>query len=130
MSRRSWELRARDIIQASDYIRDYVRGMDRDAFLENRMAVAAVFHELTVIGGAARSIHAEIGQRTPKIPWVRIIGMRNRMVHEYFRIDASIVWETIRDALPDFADQMRELLPTIGDGAEGMDESARANETL
>lgn len=52
--------------------------------------------------------------RHPGLPWVDIIGMRNRLVHAYFDIDISLLWTTIADDLPAL---IRELERVVGDSA-------------
>ncbi len=47
----------------------------------------------------------------PEIPWQQIVGMRNRLIHEYFRINLEAVWETVRNDLPELIAQVEPMIP-------------------
>ena len=90
-----------DIVEAADAITLHIAGRERDAFLADRTAKAAVLHELTVIGEAAARVSQETRTRHRQIPWAEIIGFRNMVVHEYFGLSWSIVWVTATEDVPD-----------------------------
>jgi uncharacterized protein with HEPN domain len=90
-----------DLHQAISDIESFTEGMERDSFLRDRKTINAVIRSLEVLGEAARNIPEAIRMKYPAIPWKNIIGMRNKLIHEYFGVDVSMVWETIRiDLLP------------------------------
>ena len=60
---------------------------------------------------AARRISIETQQANPEIPWQQIIGMRNRLIHEYFRINLKAVWETVRNDLPKLIAWVEPIIP-------------------
>ncbi len=84
-------------IEALAFSRDRTRNdLDRD-----RMLTLALVKDIEIIGEAASKISTDCRTRYPGIPWVEIIGMRNRLTHAYFAIDLDIVWEVItNDLLP------------------------------
>ncbi|MGE3385677.1 MAG: DUF86 domain-containing protein, partial [Bdellovibrionales bacterium] len=61
---------------------------------------SAVVRELEAIGEAAKFISEETKLKFPDIPWAQIVGMRNKLIHEYFNVDDSIVWEVAKTQLP------------------------------
>jgi uncharacterized protein with HEPN domain len=67
-------------------------------------------HHLLIIGEAARAIDPAVRQRYPTIPWRQIAGMRNILVHDYFRINQAIVWETIENHLPSLNAEVKAIL--------------------
>jgi uncharacterized protein with HEPN domain len=67
---------------------------------------------LQIIGEAARRISPEFKESHPAIPWAAIVGMRHRLVHEYFRIRVQKVWEAVRDDLPKLIPQLETLVPS------------------
>ena len=71
--------------------------MTLDQFTTDRKTVRAVIRCLEVIGEATSKIPQHIREKYPAVPWVEIIGMRNRLIHEYFGVDNSIVWQTIEE---------------------------------
>lgn len=88
-----------DISNAILDIRSFVHGMSADAFMADKKTVNAVVRSLEVIGEATGKIPTDIRMRCPDVPWDEIIGMRNRLIHEYFGVDLDIVWQTIQDDL-------------------------------
>jgi uncharacterized protein with HEPN domain len=59
-----------------------------------------VIRPLEIIGEAARRISQDTRDAHPEIPWEQMIGMRNRLIHEYFRVNLTTVWETVQNDLP------------------------------
>jgi len=66
---------------------------------------------IQIVGEAARKVSPEFKQAHPEIPWQGIIGMRNRLVHDYFRIESSRVWEVIEKDLPALIPLIEPLIP-------------------
>jgi uncharacterized protein with HEPN domain len=62
-----------------------------------------------VIGEAAKQISEHVQSRFPQIPWAKMKGMRNVVVHEYFRVDLKILWQTITCDLPGLIPTLREI---------------------
>ena len=88
-----------DILIAARKIQQFTFEMTKVDFQENRMAQSAVIREFQVMGEATKQISEEARTQHPNIPWHQIAGMRDRMVHKYFRIDLDIVWDTIQQEL-------------------------------
>src|SRR5882724_9083287 len=104
------EERLRDILDASDEVREFVAGADRETFINSKMMRAAVVQKLTTVGEAASRLSPELRDRHPGIPWKRIRGMRNIVVHDYIGIDYEIIWESASAELPILAKQLTEIL--------------------
>lgn len=62
--------------------------------------VDAVVRELEIIGEAAGQCNEDFKKNNPEVPWKEAIGMRNRLIHEYFGVDLSVVWTTCMEDLP------------------------------
>lgn len=90
-----------DILKAAKLAQEFVADVDWDAFQLDLMRQAAVTRQLEIIGEAARRISEESQAEIPEIPWHQIIGMRNRIIHEYDRINLSTLWNTVQLALPE-----------------------------
>jgi uncharacterized protein with HEPN domain len=65
---------------------------------------------LEIIGEAARNLPDEVREMAPNIPWHKIIGMRNVLVHGYFMIELDIVWDTVQQDVPALKPAVEELL--------------------
>ena len=70
----------------------------------------ALTHLLQVIGEAARRVGRDFTERHPEIPWRAIIGMRNRVVHDYLFIDQDVVWDVVTDDLKPLISQLAKVL--------------------
>jgi uncharacterized protein with HEPN domain len=68
-------------------------------------------HPLEIVGEAARLVSQETRDIHPEIPWNQMIGMRNRLIHEYFRVDLVTVWETVQSDLPCLIELIEPLVP-------------------
>lgn len=82
-------------------------------FFNDTKTIDAVVRNLSVIGEAVNNIPDEIKIKYQDIPWDEIIGMRNKVIHEYFGVDADILWETIKTDLPIFKKQILKLSKEI-----------------
>ncbi|MBD2848630.1 DUF86 domain-containing protein [Paenibacillus sp. IB182496] len=104
-----------DILDAMNRIQEYIRGVDYDSFLNNGMMIDAVIRNLEVIGEASRNTSDDIRLRYPEIPWRSMIGLRNILIHEYFGIDESIVWEVITKNLGEMRPHLLKAIQEEGD---------------
>ena len=91
MSRRAAPLLVEDIWEAIEKIERYVSGLDHEAFIRDDKTVDSVVRNLEIIGEAANRIPENIRAQYSEIEWRKIIGLRNRIVHDYFSIDVEIV---------------------------------------
>jgi len=84
---RQWKLYLEDILSAIEKIQRYTQGMDLEKFRVSDITIDAVIRNFTVIGEAARQIPSEIELRYNQVPWQKMRGLRNIVVHEYFGVD-------------------------------------------
>ena len=93
---------------------DFVQGMAREDFQQDKRTQQAVIMSLIIVGEAATKVmdsHADFAQEHPQVPWRSMRGMRNRMAHRYFDIDLDMVWNTVQNALPELLRQLSALRP-------------------
>lgn len=110
MSSRNVNLLLEDILSAAKKIKNYTIDLKYETFSFDEKTVDAVVRNFEIIGEGARRIPEEFKLLHPEIEWRRIIGFRNRIVHEYFDIDYSIMWEIIEDYLPELIEKITLLL--------------------
>ena len=108
MPKRDAELLVGDIKTCLAQVNEYIRGMDLQAFLQDRRTVDAVTRNLEIIGEAARQLTEEDRAIYPQIPWAQIVGLRHRIVHDYFGIDTELIWEIASKDAPELAALLRE----------------------
>ena len=93
---------------------DFVQGMAREDFQQDKRTQQAVIMSPIIVGEAATKVmdsHADFAQEHPQVPWRSMRGMRNRMAHGYFDIDLDMVWNTVQNALPELLRQLSALRP-------------------
>lgn len=106
--------RLRDILDAITLIeREASRG--RDEFDRSEMLQVWIVHHLMIVGEAVRSIDPAFRLRHPEVPWRQIAGMRNLLVHDYFRINSAIVWETVERDVPLLKQQVSVILASFAE---------------
>lgn len=110
MPRRQWRIYLEDIVHAIEKIQRYSHDMTAEEFNSSDLVIDAVIRNLIVIGEAARQIPPEIETEYKDIPWQKMRGLRNIVVHEYFGIDNNIVWETITNDLPPLSPMLNAIL--------------------
>jgi len=100
------------IEQAATEACDFVEGLVKVDFLEDRRTQQAVIMNLVIIGEAITKImsrYAAFTQAHADVPWHGMRGMRNRIAHGYFDIDLDVVWETVQEGLPALLKQLPAL---------------------
>ena len=90
-----------DILDAIENIHDYTSGFTYNDFISNRMCVDAVIKNFLIIGEAVKKIPADIQSGHSSVDWKNIAGLRDVLVHAYFRIDDEILWDIIQNKLED-----------------------------
>jgi uncharacterized protein with HEPN domain len=110
---RSAKLYLADILEAMVAIERFVEGMDFETFRKDDKTSSAVIRKFEVIGEAAKQVPESIRQKHPAVPWKRMAGMRDRLIHFYFGVKHELVWETIRQELPRLKPLIRMILEEI-----------------
>jgi len=104
-----------DIVIAARKAMQFIEGMTWAEFDGSELHQVAVIRPLEIIGEAAGRVSAETKRSHPKIPWQQMIGMRNRLIHEYFRIDLEAVWHTVHKDLPELIALIEPMIPPESD---------------
>jgi uncharacterized protein with HEPN domain len=99
-------IRVQHILDAIQEIENYIEGVDLEIFLNNSMMFNATLRQLEIIGEAANGLTENFLQNTQEIPWARIIGLRNLIIHEYFGIDDITIWNIVKINLPDLKQKL------------------------
>jgi len=91
-------------------IESFVAGLDFNAFETDDKTLSAVIRKLEIIGEAVKQLGEDIRQTHPEIPWKQIAGMRDKLIHFYFGVNAHLVWQTIHSRLPELKAAMEQSL--------------------
>ena len=98
-----------DILESIDDINEFVAGFNFEAFANDKKTVKAVIRSLEVIGEAVNKLPQNIRDQYSESPWEEMVGMRNRIIHEYFGVDLNIIWQTIEEDLPSLKTNVRNM---------------------
>jgi len=104
-----------DIIEYSEKALKFIDNMSFDEFIEDEKTYMATVRALEIIGEAIRHIPDEIKQKYFEIPWHQITGFRNIVIHEYFGIDKSVVWNAATVDTIFLIEQLSHVLKNIGE---------------
>jgi uncharacterized protein with HEPN domain len=100
----------KDILKYAGYIQDFTRGKTFEAFDNDLQCELAVIRCLEVIGEATAKISEELKAAHSEIPWGKMKGMRNILIHTYNEIDDQYVWETVTQSIPRLIEQIEAIL--------------------
>jgi hypothetical protein len=110
MSKRGIVPSLKDILEATDRIHRYLGAMTLAEFLANTEKQDAVVRNLEIIGEAVRNIPPEFRKKHSDIAWSQIAGFRDRLIHQYFGVNWTILWDVVQEKLPTLRRQVEELL--------------------
>ncbi|MGO9175337.1 MAG: DUF86 domain-containing protein [Desulfobaccales bacterium] len=100
-----------DMLLAARKIMKYAQGVDSERFEQDEILQDAIMRRIQIIGEAARKVSEEFKEGHFEIPWNEIIGMRNKLIHEYFRIISEKVWEAVEKDIPNLIILIEPLVP-------------------
>ena len=110
MSKRDWKLFVEDILECIGKIEKYIENMEFNDYEKDSKTIDAVVRNLEIIGEASRNIPENIKMKYQNVYWKGIVGLRNRIIHEYFGVRLERVWETIKKDIPNLKPLFEKIL--------------------
>lgn len=108
--KRDYALYIKDISDCIQKIEEFVGEMEFEEFVNDDKTSSAVVRKLEIIGEATKNIPKDIRQKYKKIPWSDMAKMRDKITHFYFGVDYGIVWEVIKQRLPEIKPLIEQIL--------------------
>lgn len=99
-----------DIYDAIESINDFLKRKDKKTFEGDYLLQSAVFRQFEIIGEAASRLSKDFRKQHQEISWEKIIGMRHKMIHDYFEVSIDVVWNTYKIDLPVLKKEITLLL--------------------
>ncbi len=88
---------------------DYTKDIEYDAFINNSILVEACVFNLSQIGELANKIDKEFEEKNSSIPWRVLYGLRNKIVHDYEGVNLVLIWDIVKEDLPELNEQLKIL---------------------
>jgi uncharacterized protein with HEPN domain len=98
-----------DIRDAATKAIEFVASMSNEEFQGDHKTVFAVIRALEIIGEATKRIPDDFRQQYPEVPWREMAGIRDKLIHDYLRVNVNVVWKTVRDDLPALLIQLSKI---------------------
>jgi uncharacterized protein with HEPN domain len=111
-----------DMLLAARKVQEFTAGATWESFLASDLLQNAVMRQVQIIGEAARNVSDDFKTEHPDVPWKSIVGMRHRLVHDYFHIVPERVWEVVQHDIAALIAQIAPLVP-----ADRSEEDGRAS---
>lgn len=99
-----------DILDAIKEVEEFTQGMNFEGIARDKKTVNAVIRSLEVIGEAAKKIPVNVRKKYLNVPWKRMAGMRDKLIHEYHGIDLEIIWTVVTEELPPVKSEIEKVL--------------------
>lgn len=100
-----------DMLKAARKVVEYATGLDEASFLASSRDQDAILLQLTIVGEAAKRVSEEFRTSYPEVPWRRVAGFRDVVVHDYFKVDLEEVWRIVQGDVPTLIQLIEPLVP-------------------
>lgn len=100
----------RHISDECSYLLSVSKTLSKDEFLDNETLKRAVVRSLEIIGEATKKIPADFKVKWKSIQWKNMAGMRDRLIYDYIGVNYSIVWDVLKNKIPDLSTQIEQVL--------------------
>ncbi len=98
------------ILAEADYLLGRAAGVSFEAFVADETLRRAFVRSLEIIGEAAKKVPEDFRMSHPHVEWRAMAGMRDRLIHDYFGVDFELVWDVVRNRVPELRGQIGSIL--------------------
>ena len=116
MKKRDYSDFVQDIFDTINDVENFIDGMDFEEFIKDKKTVYSVVRAIEIIGEATKNVPELIRTKYPDVPWKKMAGMRDRLVHGYFGVDHEILWETAKEDVPQLKTPVSKVLEDLEKG--------------
>lgn len=107
-----------DIIQAAKQIQEFIHGVKKNQFESSSLIQSAVIRQIEIMGEAAKRLSEKVRLEHPEIPWKKLTGMRDILIHAYDHVDIDEVWNAVETSIPALSKQIETVITTFEKSGE------------
>jgi len=104
------EIYLHHILDECNYLLEKSSSTSYDKFVSDPTLTRAFVRSIEVIGEAVKKLPLSFREKHPEIPWKRIAGMRDKLIHDYMGIDYEVVWKTVKSHIPLLKKELEKIL--------------------
>ena len=104
------EVFLRHILDEIKFLNDHCKGLELHELMEDEVLKRACIRSFEIIGEAVKKLSESFKNKHPELEWRKIAGLRDVLIHHYFGVDWDIVWDIIRNKIPDLEEKIRRLI--------------------
>lgn len=102
------------IVESADFVASYIEGKDSEAFAADQQLQDAVIRRIKIMGEAVKNLSQEVRDAHPRLPWRRIAGVRDKVIHDYTGVDVDLVWMVASELMPKLREDVQTILDSFG----------------
>ena len=101
-----------DMLSACERILEYTENLSYEDFCSKQMVVDAVVRNIEILGEATKNVSDELKNKHPEIEWQEIVRTRDKIIHFYFGVNLSIIWDIIKNDIPNLYEEIEKIMET------------------
>lgn len=113
---REYKAYLRDILEAIRKIERYSEDISFEEFVDDELIQDGIVRNLEIIGEAVKYIPEDAKKDYPEVEWRKIAGLRDILIHAYFGIDVEVIWDIVKNKIPNLKEKIEKILSKFDTG--------------
>ena len=105
------------IVESAELVAAYVKDIDYETFCDDQQLQDAVVRRIEIMGEAVKNLPPELRDENAHVPWRRIAGMRDKVIHDYMGVDVELVWTVADSLMPQLQSDVQAILDDLKSGS-------------
>ncbi len=98
------------ILEAIERIESFSKGITKSKFKKNELVHSAVIRQIEIIGETVKNVPTNFKNKYPSVPWKKIAGTRDKMIHHYFGVDIAFIFDIVKKQIPILKKEIKKIL--------------------